>query len=92
MKQVAGYGVFTIVKPINHTTSTAGIIIQGDDNTKIAKGTVVNAGPADEDGNVLAPGNIIFYLRAGSHEIPGTNLIAIHDDNIVGVEYEEDQE
>jgi len=92
MKMIGSYGVFTILKPINHTTSQFGIVIQGDDTTKIAKGEVVSGGSPDgDDDSLLSQGDIVFYLRSGAHQLPGSDLVAVHDDNIVGFEYEDEE-
>ena len=92
MKKIGSCGSFTILKPINHTTSQFGIVIQGDDTTKIAKGEVVSgSSPGSEEDSWLSEGDIVFYLRASAHQIPGTDLVAVHDDNIVAWEYEEDE-
>ena len=90
MKQVGSVGRFTILKPITATKTAMGIIIEGDITGKIGKGEVIAAGLDDQGDYYLEQGDIIFYLKGASYPVPGTDYVAIHDDNIIGYEYDDE--
>lgn len=92
--KIASYGVFTILRPIQETVSSFGIVIQGDDNTPIARGKVVSGGSHDpnDEGTYLHEGVVVYYRRNGAHPLPGTDLVAVHDDTIVAFEYDDGAE